>query len=190
MFRNYTFFFQIGVGKSSVNWDVIDTFVRIFHTVCQQRALDVRGGHAAVDQAHVWVEPFRIRVLEKWSQVWPAGLSTLVKAESSHVETRYRSGPCLSSIVIHRSFRRSICERDCAPQSSDPKESFGVRWTSAICAQLQTAASKRSDAHYSSCSLVVSFKTMLLNNACVYCYKSIILSLKTKQTCFVYNISI
>lgn len=44
---------QLGWEKGSADWDVIDTFVRIFHTHCQQKAPDVRGGHAAVDQVHM-----------------------------------------------------------------------------------------------------------------------------------------
>lgn len=44
---------QLGWEKGSADWDVIDTFVRIFHTHCQQKAPDVRGGYAAVDQAHM-----------------------------------------------------------------------------------------------------------------------------------------
>lgn len=110
---------QLGWEKGSADWDVIDTFVRIFHTHCQQKAPDVRGGHAVVDQAHMCAVTQessprrRMCVLEKWSWAWPAGPSTLVKAISSHVETRYGSTACLSSIVIYRSFSRSICVRDC-----------------------------------------------------------------------------
>lgn len=102
-------------GKKRAEIEMLSMLLSESFTLCQQKAPDVRGGHAAVDQAHMWAEAFRMCVLEKWSRVWPAGLSTLVKAISSHVETRYRSTACLSSIVIYRSFRRSICERGCAP---------------------------------------------------------------------------
>lgn len=106
---------QLGWEKGSADWDVIDTFVRIFHTHCQQKAPDVRGGHAAVDQAHMCAVTQESSAAECvfWRNGVGSDPSTLVKAISSHVETRYGSTACLSSIVIYCSLSRSICERDC-----------------------------------------------------------------------------
>lgn len=86
---------------------------------CQRWARSGRSGPYVCRDSGV--ERHRMCVLEKCSWAWPAGPSTLVKAISSHVETRYDSTACLSSIVIYRSFSCSICVRDCGCTPPEPR---------------------------------------------------------------------
>ncbi len=128
---------QLGWEKGSADWDVIDTFVIIFHTHCQQKAPDVRGGHAAVDQAHMcpatecvfWRNgvgpdpPAPPRSLKQYLHMWKPDTALL------------RVCPPLSS----RSVAPYVCGTVTAPlQSSEPKE-----WLSYFCVCRAVAISEQ-----------------------------------------------